>query len=115
MLVGLGLANPQAGTGKSMHLIGQGTGAVVTSEAVERLAYYNVPVDQVTYLDPHDCEQGSASDAAQQLSTYAQPPAAAGRCGTTLPLPTCISDPRQQWLFDAQRRRSRRAAHSRGI
>ena len=73
MLADMGFVDPQAGTGAELHFIGQGTGAVVTSEAVERLAYYNVPVDQVTYLDPHDFDQGMVTDTAQQLSVQAQP------------------------------------------
>ncbi|MFV2068471.1 MAG: hypothetical protein ACC645_15990, partial [Pirellulales bacterium] len=73
MLANLNFVNPEAGTGTNLHFIGQGMGAVVTSEAVERLAYYNVPVDQVTYLDPHDFDQGLVIDTAQQLDRQAQP------------------------------------------
>jgi len=54
-LIGLGLIDPGAGAANpSLHFIGHGAGAVVTSEAVERLAAYNVPVEHLTYLDPHD-------------------------------------------------------------
>jgi hypothetical protein len=74
MVAGLGLVDPQFGIAEtSLHFIGHGTGAVVTSEAVERLAYYNVPVDHVTYLDPHDFDQGLLFDGAQQLSALGQP------------------------------------------
>ena len=73
MLVGLGLANPAAGTAVPLHFIGHSFGAAVTSEAVERLAAFNVPVDQVTYLDPHDFDQGLTYDTAQRLSDLGQP------------------------------------------
>ncbi|MEZ6097972.1 MAG: SdrD B-like domain-containing protein [Pirellulaceae bacterium] len=56
-----------------LHFIGVGTGAVVVSEAVERLAYFGVPVDHVTYLDPHDFNQGQVTDTGQQLDTLAAP------------------------------------------
>ncbi len=37
-----------------LHLIGHSRGAAVMSETTERLLQAGVPVDQVTYLDPHD-------------------------------------------------------------
>ncbi|MCA9166989.1 MAG: hypothetical protein KDB23_04955, partial [Planctomycetales bacterium] len=37
------------------------------------LAYYNVPVDQLTYLDPHDFDQGLVVDSAQRLSGLGAP------------------------------------------
>lgn len=40
-----------------MHFIAHSFGAAVNSEVVERLAYYNVPVDHLTYLDPHDFDE----------------------------------------------------------
>ncbi len=73
MITQLGLADPPSGDGVDLHFIGHGTGAVVTSEAVERLAYFNVPVDHVTYLDPHDFDQGLVLDGAQRLDSHAQP------------------------------------------
>ncbi len=73
MLTRLNLVQPSAGTGSSLHFIGHGAGAVVTSEAVERLAYFGVPVDQVTYLDPHDFDQGMVFDSAQQPAGHGQP------------------------------------------
>lgn len=39
------------------HFIGHSRGAVVNSEAVERLAGYGVAVDHLTALDPHDFDQ----------------------------------------------------------
>src|SRR5690606_24054466 len=72
MLAELGLVDPQTSTGAALHMIGHGSGAVVTSEAVERLAYYNVPVDHLTYLDPHDFDQGMVTDSAQLLSRQAE-------------------------------------------
>ena len=58
MLAGLGFVSPETHSSKGpLHFIGHSMGTVVTSEAVERLAAYDVPVDQVTYLDPHDFDQ----------------------------------------------------------
>jgi hypothetical protein len=62
LVVNLGLANPKAGTAKDLHFIGHSFGTAVTSEAIERLARYNVPVDQATYLDPHEFDQPNLSD-----------------------------------------------------
>lgn len=61
LMVRLGLLRPEdtSGTVPDYHFIGHGFGAVVVSEAVERLATYDVPVDQVTYLDPQDFDQNS--------------------------------------------------------
>ena len=57
-LIGLGLVNPSNGTNNPiLHFIGHSFGTVATSEAIERLAYFHVPVAQVTYLDPHDFDQ----------------------------------------------------------
>src|SRR5205085_12368385 len=40
----------------------------------QRLAHFDVPVDQVTYLDPHDFDQNLLGiDTAQQLSQLGQP------------------------------------------
>lgn len=57
LVVNLGLADPKTGIGKDLHFIGHSFGTAVTSEAVERLARYAVPVDQVTYLDLHEFDQ----------------------------------------------------------
>ena len=73
LLTDLELIDPSTSSGPELHFIGQGMGAVVTSEAVERLAYYNVPVDHVTYLDPHDFDQGLVVDTAQRLDSTGQP------------------------------------------
>jgi Ca2+-binding RTX toxin-like protein/protocatechuate 3,4-dioxygenase beta subunit len=73
MLAQLGMVNPQAGTGVDLHFIGHGSGAVVTSEAVERLATYNIAVDHLTYLDPHDFDEGQVVDSAQLIRGGAQP------------------------------------------
>ncbi len=73
MITQLRLVDPPSGDGVDLHFIGYGTGAVVTSEAVERLAYFNVPVEQLTYLDPHDFDQGLVLDGSQRLDEQAQP------------------------------------------
>ncbi|HYH66414.1 MAG TPA: hypothetical protein VD866_17100, partial [Urbifossiella sp.] len=52
-IVGLNLVDPATGQAlTSLHFVGEGAGAAVVSEAVERLAEYAVPVDHVTFLDP---------------------------------------------------------------
>lgn len=60
-----------------LHFIGHSFGTAVTSEAVERLARLGVPVDHVTYLDPHDFAQDSpvplVFDTTQRLFTLGQP------------------------------------------
>lgn len=77
-LVELDLVDPTLGANNiPLHFIGHSFGAVVTSEAVERLARFEVPVDQVTYLDPHDFVQGAPVpliiDEGQRLFTLGQP------------------------------------------
>jgi hypothetical protein len=59
MLVDLNLVHPDLGAQNDipLHFIGHSFGTAVTSEAVERLARFDVPVDHVTYLDPHDFDQ----------------------------------------------------------
>ena len=59
MLVGLGIVDPAIGAANTMplHFIAHSFGSGVTSEAIERLAAFGIPVDQVTYLDPHDFAQ----------------------------------------------------------
>ncbi|MFM7113757.1 MAG: hypothetical protein ACKO26_21695, partial [Planctomycetota bacterium] len=76
ILTGLKFVDPNAGSKNSisLHFIGHDYGAAVNSEAVERLAAYQVPVDQVTYLDPHDFDQGiSPVDAGQKISLLGAP------------------------------------------
>ncbi len=76
MLVGLNLVDPASPNNTTkLHFIAHSFGSAVTSEAIERLAYFNVPVDQVTYLDPHDFPQGIdlISDVVQGLYLLGQP------------------------------------------
>lgn len=76
MLVGLGIAEltPQpTDPNPTLHFIAHSFGSAVTSEAVERLARFDVPVDQVTYLDPHDFNQGIWFDGKQELFTLGLP------------------------------------------
>jgi hypothetical protein len=53
----ISLVPPIAVALRPMHFIGHSRGTVVTSETVQRLGRYNVPVSYVTYLDPHDFGQ----------------------------------------------------------
>ncbi len=75
MLVGLGIVNPAAHTSfGALHFIGHSFGTAVTSEAVERLAAWSVPVDQATFLDPHDFpEAGIPIDQDQRLFDLGSP------------------------------------------
>ncbi|UCE73894.1 MAG: hypothetical protein JSV56_12880, partial [Methanomassiliicoccales archaeon] len=74
MLVELELVDLQdPGQSAPLHFIGHGFGAVVTSEAVKRLAYYEVEVDHLTYLDPHDFDSGLVFDSGQRLHTLGEP------------------------------------------
>src|SRR3990167_7375906 len=75
LLVGLDLVEPTAGANNlRLHFIGQGEGAAVTSEAVERLARFDGPVDHLTYPDQHDFAQPDiAEDGPQRLSDLGQP------------------------------------------
>ena len=61
ILVDLELVDPRLGATNStpLHLLGHGMGAAVTSEAVERLAEFGVPVDQVVI---GSCTNGRLSD-----------------------------------------------------
>lgn len=59
MLVDLGVLDAKQ-SGQSdlkLHFIAHSFGAAVTSEAIERLGFYGVQVDQMTLLDPHDFDQ----------------------------------------------------------
>ena len=56
-----------------LHIIGQGSGAIVASEAIERLAAYQIAVDHLTYLDPHDFDQGLVTDASTTTDFAGQP------------------------------------------
>jgi Ca2+-binding RTX toxin-like protein len=75
MIVGLGLVDPVTGTSTApLHFIAHSFGTAVTSEAIERLAAYDVPVDQVTYLDPHDFDEGIIPvDGQQRLFDLGRP------------------------------------------
>ncbi|KPL11372.1 hypothetical protein AMJ85_03690, partial [candidate division BRC1 bacterium SM23_51] len=70
MVAGLGIVDPALGEANStlLHFVAHSFGTAVTSEAIERLARFEVPVDQVTYLDPHDFDQGVIPvDEAQEM------------------------------------------------
>lgn len=54
---GLGVFDPRRKQTATTQFIGHSFGTVTTTEAVERLAGYGVPVAQVTLLDPHDFDQ----------------------------------------------------------
>ena len=69
----LGLVDLVQHTAVPLHFIGHSFGAAVASEAVERLAAYQIPVDQVTYLDPHDFDQGFWVDGQQRQSEVGAP------------------------------------------
>ncbi|MCW5934318.1 MAG: hypothetical protein KIT45_08485 [Fimbriimonadia bacterium] len=74
LLVSLGLANPENGSGVPMHFIAHSFGTGVVSECVERLAKYQITVDQVTYLDAHDFDQSWVPiDGSQRIWTLGQP------------------------------------------
>lgn len=75
LLVDLGVVNPSGGGNNiPLHFIGHSFGTAVTSEAVERLARFNVPVDHLTYLDPHDFDQPNLPiDENQRLFDLGQP------------------------------------------
>ena len=75
MLVGLDLVRPSNPLNSlPLHFIGHSFGSAVTSEAVERLAYFDIVVDQVTYLDPHDFDQsGIPVDQDQRLFELGKP------------------------------------------
>jgi subtilisin-like proprotein convertase family protein/rhodanese-related sulfurtransferase len=74
MLFDLGLIWPETGVAnQSLHVIGFGLGSVVASEAVERLAYYDIPVEHLTYLDPHDFDQSLGVDGGQRLDKLGMP------------------------------------------
>ncbi|MFC1820405.1 hypothetical protein ACFLZG_04900, partial [Thermodesulfobacteriota bacterium] len=76
MIVGLGIVDPVLGEANPtlLHFVAHSFGTAVTSEAIECLARFEVPVDQVTYLDPHDFDQGVIPiDEGQDLFTLGQP------------------------------------------
>ena len=57
-----------------LHFVGHSFGTAVTSEAIERLARFDVEVDHVTLLDPHEFNQFILPvDGAQSLFSLGQP------------------------------------------
>lgn len=56
----INLAQPSQN--RHFHIIGHSRGAVVASELVQRLGYYGITVDYVTYLDPHDWSEGNVPE-----------------------------------------------------
>jgi len=74
LLVGINLLAPAASANPPYHLIGHSFGAAVTAELVERLAYFAIPVDHLTLLDPHDFDQNIYGvDTAQRLFDLGKP------------------------------------------
>lgn len=74
LIVELGLASPASHTSVPLHMIAHSFGSAVTSEAVERLAAFQIPVDHLTYLDPHDFDQGILPvDGKQRLFELGRP------------------------------------------
>jgi hypothetical protein len=74
IIVGLNIVDPETPQTKPLHFIGHSFGTAVTSEAVERLAYFDIQVDHITYLDPHDFDQGILPvDGAQRLFDLGMP------------------------------------------
>ncbi len=67
-IIDLGLVDVTAPLSQPpLHLIGHSFGTAVTSELTRRLAAINVTVDHLTYLDPHDFNQGLGFDYTQRL------------------------------------------------
>ncbi|MFN7841175.1 MAG: hypothetical protein ACK5N9_05565 [Pirellula sp.] len=60
MLVDLGVLDVKKASSHNLnlHFIAHSFGSAVTSEAIERLGFHGVQVDQMTVLDPHDFDQG---------------------------------------------------------
>ncbi|MCB9100085.1 MAG: hypothetical protein H6632_11125 [Anaerolineales bacterium] len=73
LLIDINLIDPAAANNPPLHFIGHSFGTAVTSELIERLARYNITVDHVTYLDPHDFDEGFIFDGAQRLFDLGQP------------------------------------------
>lgn len=71
----MGAVKPRHNTGATMHFIAHSFGSAVITEAVERMARYHVPVDQMTFLDAHDFDQPFLpNDTNPQLYNLNQPP-----------------------------------------
>jgi|GEM_PF-2671248 len=73
LLTELNIVDLAESTAKKLHFISHSFGAAVISEAVERLAAFQVPVDQMTFLDPHDFSQGFYVDTQQEQSGVGAP------------------------------------------
>ncbi|MCB0165744.1 MAG: hypothetical protein KDI79_16050, partial [Anaerolineae bacterium] len=73
LLIDINLIDPAAADNPPLHFIAHSFGSAVTGELVERLARYHVTVDHVTYLDPHDFDEGFIFDGAQRLFDLGQP------------------------------------------
>jgi OmpA family len=84
LMVSLGFVEP--GTGQALphrsetatgppilHFIAHSMGAAVIGETVERLDTFGVPVDQMTFLDPHDFDQDLEFDDGQRLFDLGAP------------------------------------------
>ncbi len=72
---GLGIYSPRNQSTAPTQFIAHSFGTVATTEAVERLAAYTVPVAQVTLIDPHDFDQSDVPtfDEAQRMSDLGAP------------------------------------------
>jgi hypothetical protein len=76
LLVNLNVVDPLLGAASDLpiHFIAHSFGTAVTSSAIERLAAFDIPVDHVTYLDPHDFVQGGLFfDSDQELYKLGRP------------------------------------------
>ncbi len=74
LLVGTGLVDPSLGAANpTLHFISHSFGTPVTSECIERLASYSVPVAQATFLDPHDFTQYFPVESDQKLWSLGKP------------------------------------------
>jgi hypothetical protein len=75
MLADLGVIDlsPSRENSRSLHFIAHSMGSAVQSNAIERLAAYQVPVTQATYLDPHDFDQNLQIDTAHAQHTLGMP------------------------------------------
>ena len=68
VLIDLGIVDVTAPLAQpTLHLIGHSFGTAVTSQLALRLGGIDVTVDHVTYLDPHDFNQGLGFDYTQRL------------------------------------------------
>jgi len=75
LMAGMKLIDPHDPTGgPDVHMIAHSFGSGVNSEAVERMARYDIPVSQMTFLDPHDFDQaGVPVDENQRIFDMGRP------------------------------------------